>query len=277
MTLPTGTVTFVFTDLEGSTALLKRLGDGEYSRLLAIHRRLVRDIFAGHDGHEIDTQGDAFFYSFRRARQAVAAAVDLQRAHRKASWPGEVEVLVRIGLHTGEPAVGDEGYTGLDVVRAARIAAVGRGGQVLISDTTRAIAADSLPEGASLRALGERQLKDIDRPEPLFEITVDGVTDATDADEGPTSAGAFRARGTQREKVVQDARQRIEERVLASLEKTLGGDFPFGIGRPRPGTQPARPGPMSAEIERLRGLRDSGALSEEQYQRAVNRLLERPA
>lgn len=271
MTLPTGTVTFAFTDLEGSTALLKRLGDDEYARLLAIHRRLVRDIFAGHDGHEIDTQGDAFFYSFVRARQAVTAAVDLQRAHAKASWPGDVSVLVRIGLHTGEPAVGDEGYTGLDVVRAARIAAVGRGGQILLSDTTRAIVTDGLADGVSLRALGEQRLKDIDRPEPLFEVLVEGIAaspelETTEPEPVPT----------QRERLVNDARQRIEERVLASLERTLGGDFPFGIDKPKvpkPPVPPAQPGAMSAEIERLRGLRDSGALSDAQYERAVDRLI----
>lgn len=270
MTLPTGTVTFAFTDLEGSTALLKRLGDDEYARLLAIHRRLVRDIFAGHDGHEIDTQGDAFFYSFRRARQAVTAAADLQRAHRKASWPGDVEVLVRIGLHTGEPAVGDEGYTGLDVVRAARIAAVGRGGQILLSDTTRAIVADGLADGVSLRALGEQRLKDIDRPEPLFEVVVDG---AAAPEPEPAPEPAPEPMPTQREQFVNDTRQRIEERVLASLERTLGGDFPFGIGKPKPPVAPVEPGAMSAEIERLRGLRDSGALSDAQYERAVDRLI----
>jgi class 3 adenylate cyclase len=107
--LPSGTVTFVFTDIEGSTRLLTELGDAEYATLLAVHRRLVREIFAAHDGLEIDTQGDAFFYSFARARQAVAAAIELQRAHAKASWPGDVEVRVRAGLHTGEPVIGDEG------------------------------------------------------------------------------------------------------------------------------------------------------------------------
>src|ERR687895_1086249 len=150
--LPSGTVTFVFSDIAGSTALLKQLGDTEYGHLLTVHRRLVREIFAVHEGQEIDTQGDAFFYSFVRARQAVAAAIELQRAHAKESWPDGVEVRVRLGLHTGEPAVGDEGYTGLDVVRAARIAAVGTGGQILLSETTRAIVGDGLPPGVEVRA-----------------------------------------------------------------------------------------------------------------------------
>lgn len=270
MTLPTGTVTFVFTDLEGSTALLKRLGDDEYARLLALHRRLLREIFAGHEGHEIDTQGDAFFYSFRRARSAVAAAVDVQRAHRKAAWPGGSDVRVRIGLHTGEPAIGDEGYTGLDVVRASRIAATGHGGQILLSDTTRAIVTDDPGDGVTLRPLGERKLKDIDRPEPLFEVVIDGEAEPAP----PLAKEASATERTSRETFAREAHRMIEERILASLEKTLGGDFPFGIGRPkaREGQEPAAAG-LSGEVERLRALRDSGALSDEQYQRAVDRLL----
>src|SRR5262245_61314230 len=115
---PSGTVTFVFSDIEGSTGLLKRLGD-EYAVLIAEHRRIVRDSFGAHGGVEIDTQGDAFFFAFARARDAAAAAVAAQRAHVENSWPRGEMVRVRMGLHTGEPAVGDEGYLGLDVVRAA--------------------------------------------------------------------------------------------------------------------------------------------------------------
>jgi class 3 adenylate cyclase len=173
--LPSGTVTFVFSDIAGSTALLKQLGDVDYAQLLAVHRRLVREIFAANDGQEIDTQGDAFFYSFVRARQAVAAAVEVTRAHAKGTWPGGVDVRIRLGLHTGEPAVGDEGYTGLDVVRASRIAATGSGGQVLLSDTTRSIVAGDLGEGVELRPLGERRLKDIDEPERVFELEIEGA------------------------------------------------------------------------------------------------------
>jgi len=125
--LPSGTVTFLFSDIEGSTSLLKRLGDDGYAEVLRTHRRLVRETFAEYHGQEIDTQGDAFFYSFHRAREAVAAAVAVQRAHAEQAWPKGVTVRMRLGLHTGEPAVGEDGYTGLDVVRASRIAAVGRG------------------------------------------------------------------------------------------------------------------------------------------------------
>jgi class 3 adenylate cyclase len=189
-TIPSGTVTFVFTDIEGSTSILKRLGD-RYPELLAQHRRLLRETFAAYDGQEIDTQGDAFFFSFPRARQAVVAAVEVQRAHADASWPDGVEVRVRMGLHTGEPLVGDEGYTGLDVVRAARIAGSGRGGQVLLSETTRALVGRNVPEGVSVRGLGSHRLKDLDEPEDIYELVVPGLT-ATAADEGP-SAGPTRS------------------------------------------------------------------------------------
>jgi len=109
MSLPAGTITCVFTDMEASTALLKQLGD-RYADLLRAHRRIVRDTFSPAGGVEIDTQGDSFFFAFPRAREAVAAAIEVQRAHARTVWPDEAVVRVRIGLHTGEPAVGDEGY-----------------------------------------------------------------------------------------------------------------------------------------------------------------------
>ena len=172
--LPSGTVTFVFSDIEGSTALLKRLGD-RYDGVLSDHRRLMRECFTERGGVEIDTQGDAFFFAFPRARDAVAAAVEAQRAHAAHDWPEDGAVLVRMGLHTGEPAVGSEGYLGLDVVRAARLCTVGKGGHVLLSDTTRALVGASLPDGVSIFPLGERQLKDIDEPERVFELEIEGA------------------------------------------------------------------------------------------------------
>jgi class 3 adenylate cyclase len=172
--LPAGTVTFVFTDIEDSTELLKRLGD-DYGDVLTTHRRIVRDTFTARDGIEIDTQGDAFFFAFPRARDAVAAAVDAQRAHAAAAWPGDMEVRVRMGLHTGEPAVHEEGYVGLDVVRAARICTVGRGGQILLSETTRTLLGSGLPDGVSVFPLGQRHLRGIDEPERVFEVAIDGL------------------------------------------------------------------------------------------------------
>jgi class 3 adenylate cyclase len=277
VSLPSGTVTFVFSDIDGSTALLKQLGDTEYGALIGVHRRLVREIFAAHEGQEIDTQGDAFFYSFVRARQAVAAAVEVTRAHVKATWPGGVEVRVRLGLHTGEPAVGDEGYTGLDVVRASRIAATGSGGQVLLSDTTRAICAGDLGEGVELRPLGERKLKDIDRPEPIFELVIDGVpaqaATAVDASGDAPAAMPEAAGSDERSEFSRKTREVIESRVLSQLENMLGPGFPFGtLDAPRPIDQSSRA--TTREIRRLKELHEDGALTDEQYQRAVDRLLD---
>jgi len=174
MSLPAGTITCVFTDMEASTALLKQLGD-RYGEVLRAHRSNVRDTFSPAGGVEIDTQGDSFFFAFPRAREAVAAAIEVQRAHARTVWPDEAVVRVRIGLHTGEPAVGDEGYLGLDVVRAARICGVGRGGVVLLSETTRALLGSAVPDGVSISQPEEQQLKDLDDPEFLYELRIEGV------------------------------------------------------------------------------------------------------
>jgi class 3 adenylate cyclase len=176
--LHSGTVTFAFTDIEGSTKLLQELGDQTFGTLSRDHRRLVRETFGAAGGTEIDTQGDAFFFSFPRARDAVNAAVSAQRALREHQWPDGREVRVRMGLHTGEPHVGDEGYLGIDVVRAARIASAGAGGQILISETTRALLGNVLPDGVAVLDLGEQHLKDIQH-EHIYEISVDGAPAGT--------------------------------------------------------------------------------------------------
>jgi predicted ATPase len=157
--LPTGTVTFLFTDIEGSTRLLHELGE-RYAEALAEHRRLLREVFGRHGGVEVDTQGDAVFVAFARARDALAAA---QQAQQELE---EGPIRVRIGLHTGEPVVTDEGYVGIDVHRAARLAAAGHGGQVLLSQTTR----DLLASEFELRDLGEHRLKDLAEPERLYQL-----------------------------------------------------------------------------------------------------------
>jgi YVTN family beta-propeller protein len=172
--LPQGTVTFLFTDIEGSTGLLKQLGD-RYGEVLDEHRRLLRAAFAAHGGHEIDTQGDAFFVVFARAKHAIAAAVDGQRALAAYRWPEGVDARVRMGLHSGEPVVGEERYTGIGVHRAARIGDAGHGGQVLLSDATRALVEDDLPPGISLIELGRVHLKGIDRPERVCQLAADGL------------------------------------------------------------------------------------------------------
>ena len=172
--LPSGTVTFLFTDMEGSTLLLKELG-GRYSDVLEEHHRILREAFASHGGHEVDNQGESFFVAFRRAKDAVAAAVDIQRDLAAHDWPDGVAVNVRMGLHTGEPQVGEQRYVGLGVHKAARIGAAGHGGQVLLSRTTRELVEDDLPPGVTIRDLGERRLKDIDRPEHLSQLDIEGL------------------------------------------------------------------------------------------------------
>lgn len=168
--LPRGTVTFFFSDMEGSTRLLKALR-ARYPEVLAGHRRIVRAALAAHDGHEVGTEGDSFFVAFTSAHDAVRCALDIQRGMAAAEWPDDHEVRVRIGLHTGQATVDDEGYTGLAVHRAARISAKATGGQVLISQTTRAILEDEEDDpGFVCLDVGEHELKDFDRPVRLFEV-----------------------------------------------------------------------------------------------------------
>jgi predicted ATPase/class 3 adenylate cyclase len=170
--LPTGTVTFLFTDIAGSTQLLQRLGADAYAAARDQHHRLMRTAFTDHGGIEVDTQGDAFFVAFPTAPHAVAAAVEATRVLAEATWPDGTALRVRMGLHTGTPLVAGDHYVGLDVVRAARIAAAGHGGQVLVSEATRTLAEAALPDGVSLRNMGAHRLKDLQRPEPLCQLVV---------------------------------------------------------------------------------------------------------
>ncbi len=205
--IPQGTVTFVFTDIEGSTELLKRLGD-RYAEVVAEHRRILREEFGGRGGVEMDTQGDAFFFSFARARDAVAAAVATQLRLAAHPWPDGSTLRVRMSLHTGEPVVGEEGYVGIDVVRAARICAAGHGGQVLISAATAALVGTSLPDGVRERDLGEHRLKDIDRPERIYQLDVDGL---------PSSFPPLRTHGEE----PLDFEQRLERRITSYVESRI--------------------------------------------------------
>ena len=171
--LPRGTVTFLFTDIEGSTRLLQQLGD-RYSRILEECRRLLRAAFQEWNGHEVDTQGDAFFVAFARATDAMSAAVDSLRALAVHPWPEDVVVRVRMGLHTGEPQLSSEGYIGIDVHHGARVMSAGHGGQVLLSQATRDLVVHQLPTGVSLRDMGEHRLKDLQRPIHLFQLVIAG-------------------------------------------------------------------------------------------------------
>ena len=172
MGLPAGTVTLLFSDIEGSTRLLQQLAD-DYAAVEAEHRRIMRESCAGAGGYEIDRQGDAFFFSFTSTRDGVAAAVSAQRALATNDWPDGVELKVRMGLHTGEPSVGDEGYLGLDVVRAARICSAGHGGQILLSETTRALLGNEVPDGVVIVDLGQQHLKDVQH-ERIYQLAIDG-------------------------------------------------------------------------------------------------------
>ncbi len=157
--LPTGTVTFLFTDIEGSTRLLAETGQG-YEHLLGIHKKLLTRAFTDHHGTVVGTEGDSFFVAFARAGDGLRAAVDAQRYLHEHDWPGGLDVRVRMGLHTGEGrVVDDDQYVGMDVHRAARIAAIGHGGQVLMSETTVGLTRDALPREVGVRDLGEHRLK----------------------------------------------------------------------------------------------------------------------
>jgi predicted ATPase/class 3 adenylate cyclase len=173
-TLPTGTVTFLFTDIEGSTRLLESLGDA-YPPILERHHALLREAIAAGEGTEVSTEGDAFFAVFPSAPRAVAAVAQAQRALAGEAWPSGVAVRVRMGLHTGEGVLGGDSYVGLDVHRAARVAAAGAGGQVLLSEATHSLAAGSLPPGVTVEDLGQHRLKDLSRAEHLWQLAIDGL------------------------------------------------------------------------------------------------------
>lgn len=164
----------LFSDIEGSTMLLNRLGD-RYLDALEGQRSVLRGAWDRAGGHEMGTEGDSFFVVFERARDAALAAVDAQRGLSRYAWPDDERVRVRIGMHTGEPVAHGDGYVGIDVHRAARVAAVAHGGQIVLTDATSRLLAASLPEGAWLEDLGLHRLKDLAVPEHLFQLNADGM------------------------------------------------------------------------------------------------------
>ena len=252
--LPSGTVTFVFTDIEDSTALLRKLGDG-YAETLTEHRRIVRDVF-GANGVEIDTQGDAFFFAFPRAREAVAAAAEVQRAHAVHDWPHDAAVRVRMGLHTGEPHVAEDGYLGLDVVRAARICTAAQGGQVLLSESTRALLGSALPEGVSVFPRGERHLKGIEEPERVFELAIEGVEteqEETEAEGGATpelpSPPSPEPASTAGEQAIERRFDDLGKRLAAGIEEQVARKLEHAFDRL--GAAPIRTDEEDADVENL--------------------------
>jgi class 3 adenylate cyclase len=170
----TETVTFLFTDVEGSTRLLQALGE-RYGDVLAEHQRLLREAFSRYGGREIDTQGDSFFVAFASAGDAVSAGAAAQRALAEHPWPDEGSLRVRIGIHTGRATVRDDRYLGVAVHRAARIAAAGHGGQILLSETTRKLLEDEDVESLEFRDLGAQRLKDFDRPVRVYQVVGEGL------------------------------------------------------------------------------------------------------
>ena len=168
---PTGTVTFLFTDIEGSTKLLQRLGP-RYTDVLGDHQRLLRVAFAAHNGYEVDTQGDSFFVVFPTAPDALAAAAEATQALAAHSWPEGVAVCIRMGLHAGAPRLVGDRYVGLDVHRAARIAASGHSGQILLSAPAAELARHDLPDRITLRDLGAHRLKDLQQPERIYQAVL---------------------------------------------------------------------------------------------------------
>ncbi len=229
-TLASGTTSLLFTDIEGSTRLLQRLGNA-YAGVLAEHHRLLREAFAAHDGIELDNQGDGFYYRFASARSAVAAAVDAQRALSGFTWPDAVAVRVRMGLHTGEPVAADVGLVGIDVHRTARISAAGHGGQILLSRTARDLIGRELPAGVTLLDLGEHRLKDLAEPEHLFQVIAEGLPldfpPLRTLDDRPTNLPRRLSTFVGRERELAEGR----ELLAASPLVTLTG--PGGVGKTR--------------------------------------------
>ena len=244
-----GTLTLLFTDIEGSTQLLKRLGSARYGDLLSAQQRLVREAIAVHHGSEVDTQGDSFFVAFRSASDAVTAAVAIQRALAGHRWPDGVAVRVRIGIHSGEAAGTADRYVGFSVHRAARIGAAAHGGQVLASDATRVLVEDELPEGVSLRDLGLYRLKDIDRPERIVQVEAEGLPKGF-----PPLRGADRVKTPvhRRRSLIAPALAGVLAAAVAipvfALGATSSGSLPTTVAAPVPGNSVGVYDPVSNKL-----------------------------
>jgi predicted ATPase/class 3 adenylate cyclase len=236
--LATQTLTFLFTDIEGSTALLRRLGE-TYAEVLTAHHQLIRAGLAAHGGREVDTQGDAFFAVFTSPSGCVAAAIGMQRAFALHPWPADTQVRVRMGIHSGEASETATGIVGLDVHRAARIAAVAYGGQILISAATAALLRDSLPSGASLMDLGLHRLKDLGRPEQIFQAAADGLPVAFPPLRSLDNPKLHHNLPTQVSSFVGRAAELAEVRRLIADSRLVTLTGPGGAGKTRLGLQVA--------------------------------------
>lgn len=217
--LPTGTVTFLFTDIEGSTNLARRLR-ARWPDVLEEHHGILRRAIRGHRGVDLRTEGDAFFAVFPSAVDAVAASAEAQRELARHDWPADGPIRVRMGMHTGEGRRGEHDYVGLDVHRAARIGAAANGGQVLVSDATRVLVAEALPDGVSLRDLGEHRLKDFDHPQRIFQLVIDSLASEFPAIrtlEPPTNLPAELTSFVGRVREIEGVRRLLETTRLVTL------------------------------------------------------------
>lgn len=241
--LPTGTVAFLMSDIEGSTRLIGLVGD-EFPRLLDQHHGLMREAVAGREGTVVSTEGDSVFAAFHSARQAIGAAIDAQRALAAHPWPGGVAVKVRIGLHAGEAVMRGRDYAGLDVHRTARIMAAAWGGQVLASEAVRALAGDALPSGCALRDLGTHQLRDMPAPERLYQLVAPGL--ATSFPAPRVEATATRTNlPTPVSRLVGRSEELEAVRALLEADRLVTLTGPGGSGKTR------------LAIEAARGLQDA--------------------
>jgi len=230
VSLPVGTVTFLFTDIEGSTRLVQELGD-RFRPALETHHGILRRAIAAHGGAEVSTEGDAFFAVFPSPIGAVSATVDAQRELAATHWPDQRVIQVRMGLHTGEGELGGDNYVGVDVNRAARIAGAGHGGQVLLSESTRALVAPAVPPDVQLRDLGEHRLKDLPAPEHLYQLVIAGL---------PAEFSALRTLDSSLTNLVQAEtpligreRELTELRALLAAARLVTVTGPGGIGKTR--------------------------------------------
>jgi predicted ATPase/class 3 adenylate cyclase len=231
------TLTFLFTDIEGSTALLGRLGDDAYAQVLAGHQAVIRSALATYGGTEVDTQGDAFFAVFSSPRACVAAVLEAQRAMETYAWPAGERVRVRMGIHCGEASRTAAGVVGLEVHRAARVAAAGYGGQVLVSEAAAVLVRDGLPSGSALADLGMHRLKDLGRPERIFQLQAAGL---------PAEFPPLRSLGNpalpnnlpaQLATFIGRARELAEVRALVKTSRLVTLTGPGGSGKTRLGLQ----------------------------------------
>ena len=227
--LPTGTVTFFFSDIEGSTKLLSQLGD-DFTGVLETHQRLMREAFAAHAGVEVSTEGDAFFVVFTSALDGVRAAAEAQKALASHDW-GSHPVKVRMGLHTGRGLLGGDNYSGIDVNRAARIMSAGHGGQVVMSDATAALVQRELGDGLAVASLGSHRLKDLEHPEHIHQLTISGLADEFPAlrtlDARPNNLPAHLSSFIDRPEELAAIREHLAARRLVTL---VG---PGGTGKTR--------------------------------------------